>query len=115
MSCGCVVGTINTTIWLPKVVSISASCAVSCWVCSADSVPVWSITRPSSAGTGSTLAAAIKGTPIKAPETKANQHTTKQWRKAHNALTMCVVTRALIGWHQSQQWAAWKFQPRFEQ
>jgi hypothetical protein len=62
MSSGCVVGTISTTIWLPFCCSKAASLASSAWRCAASSVPVWSITRASSGGTGSTPAPARRRT-----------------------------------------------------
>ena len=54
MSSGWVVGTSNTTTWLPRVCSMVASFWLSAACCAASSVPVWSMTRPASGGTGST-------------------------------------------------------------
>ena len=57
MSSGCVVGTISTTICGPAACSKAASLASSAARCAASSVPVWSMTRAVSAGTGSTSCA----------------------------------------------------------
>ena len=52
------VGTISTAIWLPLRVSRSFSVCVSEAMSPADSVPVWSTTRPVSGGTATSAKAA---------------------------------------------------------
>ena len=53
MSSGCVVGTISTTICGPALASNAANLATRRALSAADNVPVWSITRSLSGGTGS--------------------------------------------------------------
>src|SRR5271170_3479907 len=58
MVSGCVVGTNNTATWLPLRVSRSFSRCVNAAASLADSVPVWSTTRPDKGGTATSAAAA---------------------------------------------------------
>ena len=58
MVSGCVVGTISTAIWLPFLSSSPLNVCVSDAMSPADSVPVWSTTRPDKGGTATSAKAA---------------------------------------------------------
>ncbi len=83
MSSGCVLGTISTTICGPEACSKAASLASSAARCAASSVPVWSMTRAVSAGTGSTSCA--QAVPSGGPQPGGQQ----QPQRVHRRSALC--------------------------